>query len=93
VDVGAIGRSSSIYQSLYDIGAMAGPYGLGAIASVAGYGLMFVVSGLLALVGAIYFVAKDPDAGIRRVARRKSVLCHSERARPSQGYSKQFCAP
>jgi hypothetical protein len=62
---------------------MAGPYGLGAIASVAGYAPMFVVSGLLALVGAIYLVAKDPDAAIRRVTWRKSVLCHSQRARPS----------
>lgn len=55
-EIGATGRSSSIYQSLYDIGAMVGPYGLGAIANVAGYGPMFVISGALAAIGAAYFV-------------------------------------
>jgi MFS family permease len=65
-EIGATGRSSSIYQSLYDIGAMVGPYGLGAIAGLIGYAPMFVVSGALALVGALVFLAGDPNAGIRR---------------------------
>jgi len=65
-EIGATGRSSSIYQSLYDIGAMVGPYGLGAIAGLIGYAPMFVVSGALALVGALFFLAVDPNAGIRR---------------------------
>jgi MFS family permease len=67
-EIGATGRSSSIYQSLYDVGAMVGPYGLGAIAGLIGYAPMFVVSGALALVGALFFLAVDPNAGIRRAA-------------------------
>lgn len=67
-ELGATGRSSSIYQSLYDIGAMVGPYGLGALAGAAGYGPMFVVSGALALIGAMYFITADPDARFRRLA-------------------------
>jgi MFS family permease len=67
-DLGSTGRSSSIYQSLYDIGAMVGPYGLGAIAGAAGYAPMFVISGALALIGAIYFVAADPELRLRRLA-------------------------
>ncbi len=35
---GAIGRSSSIYTSLYDFGSLAGPYALGFMAGAAGYG-------------------------------------------------------
>jgi len=61
-EAGATGRSSSIYQSLYDIGAMLGPYGLGAIAGALGYGAMFVTSGSLALLGAFYFAAADREA-------------------------------
>ena len=56
----ASGRSSSIYSSLYDIGAMAGPYALGIVASLAGYGPMFVVSGVIALAGAVYFAMGKP---------------------------------
>jgi len=67
-DIGATGRSSSIYQSLYDIGAMVGPYGLGAIANAFGYGPMFIISGALALIGAIYFLAADPELHLRRLA-------------------------
>jgi len=67
-EIAATGRSASIYQSLYDIGAMVGPYGLGAIAGLSGYGPMFVVSGALALVGAVYFVCADPEARFRRLA-------------------------
>ena len=58
-DLGATGRSAGIYQSLYDIGAMAGPYGLGVIAASLGYAPMFVISGLLALIGATYFIVAD----------------------------------
>ena len=60
-EIGATGRSSSIYQSLYDIGAMLGPYALGAFAGMAGYAPMFVVSGAIAVVGALYFMAADPE--------------------------------
>jgi len=67
-EIAATGRSASIYQSLYDIGAMIGPYGLGAIAGALGYAPMFVVSGALALVGAAYFVWADPEARFRRLA-------------------------
>ncbi len=59
---GAMGRSSSIYTSLYDIGAMAGPYLLGGVAVTAGYGIMFLISGAIAIVGAAYFVAVEPAA-------------------------------
>ncbi len=61
-DLAATGRSSSIYQSLYDIGAMAGPYALGAIAGAIGYGPMFLVAGALALGGSIYFIVVEPSA-------------------------------
>jgi MFS family permease len=64
----AIGRSSIIYQSLYDLGAMAGPYSLGAIAMIFGYGPMFVVSGAMAIVGAAYFAAVEPGWRVRRLA-------------------------
>ena len=56
------GRSSSIYSSLYDLGAMAGPYLLGVVAVTIGYGPMFIVSGSIALAGAIFFVIAEPDA-------------------------------
>ncbi len=67
-EIGATGRSSSIYQSLYDIGAMVGPYALGAIAGASGYAPMFAVAGALALVGAFYFIAADPSLRMRRLA-------------------------
>ncbi len=57
---GSMGRSSSVYTSLYDFGAMAGPYGLGILAHLYGYSRMFVVAGGFALVGAVYFVAAEP---------------------------------
>ncbi|MDO8433698.1 MAG: MFS transporter [Candidatus Binatus sp.] len=59
------GRSSSIYSSLYDLGGMAGPYLLGVVAVTFGYGPMFIVSGSIALAGAIYFVIAEPDARLR----------------------------
>ncbi|MGO9454101.1 MAG: MFS transporter [Candidatus Binataceae bacterium] len=61
-DVAAMGRSASIYQSLYDVGTMVGPYALGAIAGVAGYGPMFVIAGALSLAGALYFAAADRES-------------------------------
>ncbi|MFZ1889527.1 MAG: MFS transporter [Candidatus Binataceae bacterium] len=64
----AIGRSSIIYQSLYDVGAMAGPYSLGAFAMLYGYGPMFVVSGVVALLGAAYFGLMEPGWRPRRMA-------------------------
>jgi MFS family permease len=64
----AIGRSSTIYQSIYDLGAMAGPYGLGAAAFWFGYGPMFVIAGALAMLGAAYFVAAEPRWRMRRLA-------------------------
>ena len=64
----AIGRSSIIYQSLYDAGAMAGPYTLGAFAMIFGYSPMFVVSGAMALLGAAYFGVMEPGWRVRRLA-------------------------
>jgi MFS family permease len=58
----ATGRSSSVYSSLYDFGAMAGPYLLGLVGAWLGYGPMFVVSGTIALAGAVYFVVAEPGA-------------------------------
>ena len=58
-DLGATGRSAGIYQSLYDIGAMLGPYSLGAIAASLGYAPMFIISGALAIAGAAYFLLAD----------------------------------
>ena len=58
----ATGRSSSIYSSLYDFGTMAGPYVLGIVAAQWGYGLMFIVSGMIAVAGGIYFVGAEPTA-------------------------------
>ncbi len=59
------GRSSSIYSSLYDLGAMAGPYLLGVVAVTFGYGPMFIVAGSMALAGAIFFVIAEPAARLR----------------------------
>jgi len=67
-EIGATGRSSGIYQSLYDVGSMVGPYALGAIAGASGYAPMFVVAGMLSLAGAIYFIAADPELRVRRPA-------------------------
>ena len=61
-DLAAMGRSSSIYTSLYDAGTMAGPYLLGVVGEYFGYGLLFIVSGAFALVAAAYFVAVEPQS-------------------------------
>lgn len=55
-----IGRASSIYTSLYDFGYMAGPYILGSIATGFGYPTMFIISGAMLLVGAIFFLMFEP---------------------------------
>ncbi|HUA33759.1 MAG TPA: MFS transporter [Candidatus Binataceae bacterium] len=60
--IGAMGRSSSVYTSLYDFGAMAGPYMLGILAHAYGYSPMFVVAGGFALLGAAYFALAEPDS-------------------------------
>ncbi len=64
----AIGRSSTIYSSLYDLGAMAGPYTLGVLAGMFGYAPMFVVAGALVMIAALYFAAAEPAVLQRRLA-------------------------
>jgi MFS family permease len=64
----AIGRSSTVYQSIYDLGAMLGPYTLGAAAQLFGYGPMFVIAGAIAMLGAMYFIAAEPAWRVRRLA-------------------------
>jgi MFS family permease len=55
----AFGRSSAVYTSLFDFAAMLAPYLLGLIATLWGYAPMFVIAGLVALFGAVYFVAAE----------------------------------
>jgi len=50
----SMGRTSTIYTSLFDIAAMAAPYLLGLVASRAGYGPMFVIAGAGAVCAGIY---------------------------------------
>ena len=47
-------RVSTIYTSLWDISSMFGPYALGVIAHLIGYGPMFVIAGAAAFSGALY---------------------------------------
>ena len=54
-----MGRSSAIFNSLMDFGAMAGPYGLGLMANASGYGPMFWTSAAIALGTAGYYVPQD----------------------------------
>jgi MFS family permease len=61
-DARAMGRSSSIYTSLYDAGTMAGPYMLGIVGEYFGYGPLFIASGGFSLVAAVYFVAMEPQS-------------------------------
>jgi MFS family permease len=56
----AIGRSSSIYTSLFDVVTMVAPYALGVIATFWGYGPMFMIAGAVAALGAAYFAAIEP---------------------------------
>ena len=57
----AIGRSSSVYTSLFDLVTMVAPYALGVIATLWGYAPMFVVAGTVAALGALYFAAIEPS--------------------------------
>ncbi len=61
-DIKAMGRSSSIYTSLYDAGTMAGPYLLGIVGEYFGYGPLFIVSGAFSMLAAGYFVAMEPQS-------------------------------
>jgi len=61
-DISAMGRASSIYTSLYDAGTMAGPYLLGIVGEYFGYGPLFIVSGAIAGVAAVYFAAMEPQS-------------------------------
>jgi MFS family permease len=61
-DTNAMGRSSSIYTSLYDAGTMAGPYLLGIVGEYFGYGPLFIVSGAFAWIAAAYFGAMEPES-------------------------------
>jgi MFS family permease len=56
----ATGYSSSIYTSLFDFVTMIAPYGLGVIATLWGYAPMFVIAGVVAALGALYFAAIEP---------------------------------
>jgi MFS family permease len=57
-----MGRSSAVFNSLLDFGAMAGPYGFGLVASAAGYEPMFVIAAGIALAAAGYYTAAQPAA-------------------------------
>lgn len=61
-EIAAMGRSSSLYTSLFDTGTMAGPYVLGVVGEWLGYGPLFIVSGTFAAVGAVYFVVMEPQS-------------------------------
>ena len=56
---GAVGRSSAVYTSLFDIAAMIAPYLLGLAAALWGYAPMFVIAGLVGVLGAVYFAAAE----------------------------------
>jgi len=64
----AMGSSSTVYTSLYDVGMMAGPYMLGVVAHFFGYAPMFVVAGTMALGAGVYFAAAEPRLFARRLA-------------------------
>jgi predicted MFS family arabinose efflux permease len=53
----ASGRASTIYTSIADFCAIAGPFGLGMLARAAGYPAMFAVAGAIGVAGAIVFAA------------------------------------
>ncbi len=64
----AMARSSTIYMSLYDLGAMAGPYLLGIVGEYGGYGSVFIAAGMFTITAAGYFLAVEPSARRRRLA-------------------------
>ena len=55
----AFGRSSVVYTSLFDFGSMLAPYLLGLVATLWGYGPMFVLAGLVSVCAAVYFNAPE----------------------------------
>jgi predicted MFS family arabinose efflux permease len=63
----AMGETSTIYTSLFDVAAMAAPYLLGLVASGAGYAPMFVIAGACA-IGAGLYVTVAEDVFSRRAA-------------------------
>lgn len=56
-----MGRSSAVFNSLLDFGAMAGPYAFGLVASAAGYAPMFLIAAGIALAAAGYYVAGESE--------------------------------
>lgn len=58
-EANAMGRSSSIYTSLYDLGSMSGPYVLGVVGRFFGYGPLFLAAGAVVLVAALYFAVSE----------------------------------
>ncbi len=58
--VSTMGRSSTLYTSLYDFGAMAGPYAFGVMGGYLGYGPIFIASGLIAVAGSAAFLVSEP---------------------------------
>jgi MFS family permease len=52
---GAFGRTSVVYTSVFDSASMLAPYLLGIIATLRGYGPMFVIAGLVSICAAMYF--------------------------------------
>ena len=61
----AMGRTSTVYTSLFDLAAMIAPYLLGLIASRAGYAPMFLIAGTCAISAGFYVGAAE------RVLRRR----------------------
>ncbi|HVN29509.1 MAG TPA: MFS transporter [Candidatus Binataceae bacterium] len=61
-DTNAMGRSSSIYTSLYDVGTFVGPYVLGVVGAHFGYAQLFIVAGALSGIAAAYFVVVEPHS-------------------------------
>lgn len=66
-EANAMGRSSSIYTSLYDLGSMAGPYVLGVVGEFFGYAPLFIAAGATALLAAVYFLAAERRSVIARM--------------------------
>ncbi len=62
----AMGETSTVYTSLFDIAAMAAPYLLGLVASSAGYAPMFVTAGACAIGAGLYVGIAEDVLGRRR---------------------------
>ena len=67
-EANAMGRSSSIYTSLYDVGSMTGPYLLGLVGEYFGYPALFVIAGAIALFGAGFFAVAEPSSLTKKLA-------------------------